>query len=153
MKQSKITAETTNSFSLENICRSDNMMKNLLDIIESHPSETAVNFGRSIIYFIEDDFEKTTRYLEFLIQAFPNTLLLHRRIAQVFIRENKYEKAIIHLEKVLELNEEDLTAKIWLNLSYFKVGNTEKANSSLQDLNKFVFILKVTESKYLGLDS
>lgn len=153
MKQSKIITETTNAFSLEDVCRSDNMMKNLLDIIESHPCETAVNFGKSIIYFIEDDFENTISYLEFLIQIFPNTLLLHRRIAQVFIRENNYEKAITHLEKVLELDEEDLTAKIWLNLSYFKVGNTEKANSSLQDLTKFVFVLKATESKYLGLDS
>jgi len=153
MKQSKITTEATDSFSLEDICRSDNLVRNLLDIIESHPDETAVNFGRSIIYSFEDDFDKTVNYLEFLIQKFPNISLLRCRIAQTFISENNYENAIIHLEKILELDQEDLTAKIWLTFSYFKIGNTEKANKYLNGLEKFVYILKAMPDRYSGLNS
>jgi tetratricopeptide (TPR) repeat protein len=153
MEDSRSTIEIPNAFSMENICHSSNLIKNLLEIIESHPNEIAVNFGRSIIYFIEDDYAKTLNYLELLSSEYPNISLLHRRIAQVLIRENNYQKAIVHLEKVLELDEEDLTAKIWLILSYFKIGNTEKANARLNDLKDFIFVLKATKSTYSGLQS
>ncbi len=97
MVKSQTETEMSNAFQIENVCHSSKFMKNLLDFIESHPSESAVNFGRSIIYFIEDDYDKTINCLELLIQKYPNIPLLHQRLAQVFIRENNYEKAIIHL--------------------------------------------------------
>ena len=147
MKESKIIAETTKILSLEDICRSDDVVKNLLDIIESHPDETVGNFGRSIIYFIEDDYEKTVSYLESLIQQFPDIVLLRNRLAQTFISKNDFEKPIVHLEKVLELDNNNLTSKIWLTLSYFKVGNTPKENKYLNDLRRFVYILKAAQKK------
>lgn len=153
MIQSQTETEMSKAFQIENVCHSSKLMKNLLDIIESHPSESAVNFGRSIIYFIEDDYARTISYLELLIQKYPNIPLLHQRIAQVFIRENDYEKAILHLEKILELNEEDLLAKIWLSLSYFKVGNAEKAGIQLNNLKEYIFVLEAKHGVYTGLHS
>lgn len=153
MIDSELKTEMPSVFSIEYVCRSSNLMKNLLEIIESHPDEIAVSLGRSIIYFIEDDFDKTLDHLEFLIKECPNISLLHRRIAQIFIHENNYQKAITHLEKVLELDNEDLTAKVWLSLIYFEVGDTKMATDRLNDLKNYVFVLKTTQSTYSGLQS
>lgn len=153
MRESKSVKEVSNEFSLEKVCQSSNLLKNLLDIIESHPSESAINLGRSIIYFILDDYDKSLNYLEFLVENCSNVSLLHHRIAEVLINKNNYEKAAFHLKKVLELDEENLTAKIWLCLAYFKIGDIEKAYELLNDLNEFVFILRAGEIKFTTLDS
>lgn len=153
MAQSSTKTETSVDFQIENVCQSKNLMKNLLDIVESHPSETAVNFGKAILYFIEDDFDKTTYYLESLIEKYPNIPLLHERIAQVFIYANNYERAISHLEKILELDEENLLAKIWLSLSYYKIENSEKAGIQLNNLRDLVFILEAKQKIYTGIKS
>lgn len=79
--------------------------------------------------------------------------LFHQRIAEVLIRNSNYEKASHHLEKVLEFDEENLTAKVWLCLSYFKLCNMEKAYKMLNELNDFVFLLKFTQIDYNDLDS
>lgn len=153
MRKSESVEETSNKFSLENDCQSSNLLKNLLDIIESHPSEAAIKFGRSIIYFIVKDYNKTLNCLEFLTEKYPEVPLFHQRIAEVLIRNSNYEKASHHLEKVLEFDQENLTAKVWLCLSYFKLCHIEKAHKMLADLNNFVFLLKVTEINYNDLDS
>lgn len=113
----------------------------------------AAQFGKSIIYYIEDDFRNMLQCLECLTESFPNIPLLHRRIAEAHIHENNYQKAIPHLEKVVELDNKDLTAKVWLNLSYFKIGKTKEANAILNELKNLVFILNVTERSYSGLQS
>lgn len=150
MKKFESIDKTPNAFSIETICQSDNFIRNLFEVIESHQNETAVQFGKSIIYFIEDDFKNMLQCLEYLIELFPNITLLHRRIAEVHIYENNYQKAVPHLEKVIELDKKDLTAKVWLNLSYFKMGKAKKANDSLSELKKLVFILTVKERNYSG---
>lgn len=148
-----IKEETLNDFSLTTTCQSSNILKNLLDIIETHPSEAAVNFGRSIIYFIVDDYGKSLNYLEILSEKYPNIPLLHHRIAEILIKSSEYKKATFHLEKVLEFDKENLTAKIWLCLSYFKLCDTVKACELLNELNNFVFVLKAGEIKYTTLTS
>jgi predicted Zn-dependent protease len=153
MEESQSKSETHNCFSMEKICQSNNFIKNLLEIIESHPNESAVNFGRSIIYFINDDFDKMLECLELLTKSFPNISLLHRRIAEAHLYKNSYPIAITHLEKVLELDTKDLTARVWLVLSYFKVGKAKEANDGLDDLINFVFTLKAIERRYTGLQS
>jgi len=39
MRRSELKKEKVNSFSLEKACKSDNSIKNLLEIIESHQDE------------------------------------------------------------------------------------------------------------------
>lgn len=153
MEESQSKSETHNCFSMEKVCQSNNFIKNLLEIIESHPNENAVNFGRSIIYFIDDDFDNMLECLELLTKSFPNISLLHRRIAEAHIYKNRYQKAITHLERVLELDTKDLTAKVWLVLSYFKVGKAKEANDGLHELKNFIFTLKATERSYSGVKS
>ena len=153
MEESQSKSETHNGFPMEQICQSNNFIKNLLEIIETHPNESAVNFGRSIIYFIDDDFDKMLGCLEVLTESFPNISLLHRRIAEAHIYKNSYPNAITHLERVLELDAKDLTAKVWLVLSYFKVGKAKEANNGLDELKDFIFTLNATEIRYAGLQS
>jgi hypothetical protein len=43
------------------------------------------------------------------------------------------------LEKDLELEQEDMIAKIWLNLSYFVTGEVKKVKANLKSLKGFIF--------------
>lgn len=153
MPEDKSVKEPFNEFSLANTCQSSNFLRNLLDIIETHPSEAAINFGKSIIYFIVDDYDKSLSYLEFLIEKYPNLPVLHHRIAEILINSSDYEKAAFHLEKVLEFDKENLTAKIWLCLTYFRLCDTVKAYKLLNEIKGFVFILRAGEIEYTALTS
>jgi tetratricopeptide (TPR) repeat protein len=143
--------EFNNCFSLDKACQSDNYLKNLLEIIETHPSESASQFGKSIIYYILDDYDKVLDYLEPLSESFPNLSLLHRRIAEAYIHQNKFSRAVNHLEKAVEINDKDLTAKVWLILLYFKVGKAKQASINFQELTELVFVLDVSEKSFTGL--
>lgn len=136
-------------FDLEKACQSNKLLKNLREVIQSHQSEIASKFGMSIIHLIEDEHEEIPDCLNFLINECPEVSLIHRRLGEVFIRKDDYKQAIPHLEKAIKLDSEDLTAKVWLSLSYFKVGEQKKALSSLEDLKGHVFVLHVKDSNWL----
>jgi len=136
-------------FDLEKACRSNKLLKNLSEVIQSHQSEIASNFGMSIIHLIEDEHDEIPTCLNFLIKECPEVSLIHRRLGEVFIRKDDYKQAIPHLEKAVKLDSEDLTAKVWLSLSYFKVGEQKKALSSLEDLKSHIFVLQATDGNWL----
>ena len=48
-----------------------------------------------------------------------------------------------NLEKVIELQNQDITARFWLCLIYHSQGNTEKAKNTFEYLKKFVYRLRV----------
>src|ERR1044072_73173 len=143
------TTELRSDFSIECACSSSNLLKNLRNIIQTHPSSAAQNFGMSIIHLIEGDADKMANCLESIIKENPNISLLHRRIAEVFIDKNDYQQAIIHLENALEADKEDLTAKVWLSLSYFETRNTKKAGAILRELKDYTFHLNVAGNNWL----
>ena len=149
MIEQRTTTELKSDFSIECACLSSNLLKNLRNIIQSHPSSTAQNFGMSIIHLIEGDADKMVICLESIIKENPNVSLLHRRIAEFFIDKNDYQQAIIHLENALEADKEDLTAKVWLSLSYFEIGNTKKAGAILRELKDYTFHLNVAGNNWL----
>jgi predicted Zn-dependent protease len=149
MTKQKTTTELRSDFSIECVCRSSNLLKNLRNIIQSHPSCTAQNFGMSIIHLIEGDPDNMVNCLELVIKENPNISLLHRRIAEVFIDKNDYQQAIVHLENALQADKEDLTAKVWLSLSYFETGNMKKARAILRELKEYTFHLNVTGNNWL----
>lgn len=148
-EQSKEQSIHYGNFDLEKACQSNKLLKNLQEVVQSHQSEIASNFGMSIIYLIEDENDKILTCLNFLIKECPEIPLLHRRVAEVFIRKDDYKQAIPHLEKAIKLDSEDLTAKVWLSLSYFKIGEQKKALLSLEDLKTHIFVLHVTDSNWL----
>ena len=149
MTKQKTTTELGSDFSIECACRSNNLLNNLQNIIQSHPNNTAQNFGMSVIHLIEGDPDKMINCLELIIKENPNISLLHRRIAEVFINKDDYRQAIIHLENALKADEEDLTAKVWLGLSYFEIGNTKKAGAILRELKEYIFHLNVMGNNWL----
>lgn len=54
----ELGCEKTSAFSIEEACRSSNMMRNLRSVIEAHPDECAKNFGMSIMYLINEEHDK-----------------------------------------------------------------------------------------------
>jgi predicted Zn-dependent protease len=137
------------NFDLEKACRSNKLLKNLREVVQSHQSEIASKFGMSIIHLIEDEPDKIPDCLNFLIEEYPEVPLIHRRLGEVFIRKDDYKQAIPHLEQAVKLDDEDLTAKVWLGLSYFKIGEQKKAASSLEDLKSHIFVLHATDGNWL----
>lgn len=148
-QQIEAVEEKTNVFSIEKACKSHNLIKNLRSVIESHQDETAKNFGLSIMHLIFDNYDKMLACLEFVAQQHPDIPLIQRRIAEIHIHRSNFKAAIPHLEKVLELEEEDMTAKVWLSLSYYATGNEKKAKSSLKGLKGYIFMMHATNSNWL----
>jgi len=130
-------------FSLEEACKSANYLNNLQEIAQTHPCESARTFGMSIISIIDEEYEKSLEYLELLAQNNPNITLLHQRIAEFCIDMKKYEQAIVHLEKVIELENQNLTARVWLCLMYYAVGEIKKATKSFEYIKEFVYKIRI----------
>lgn len=135
-------------FSLEKACQSNNFFTNLEDIIETHPNEAARLFGRSIVSSLGEGSEKTLEHLELLTKENPNIPLLHQRIAETCIDSEKYKKAVLHLEKILELDNQNLTARVWLCLVHYLLGNTKKAKETFQPLKKSVYRMRVNTKNW-----
>jgi len=140
--------EKIQTFSIERVCKSSNFLKNLREIIDSHPDESAKNLGMSIMHLLNDDYGKMLECLKLLVQNHPDVPLIHRRIAEIYINQDDYETAVPHLEKALKLDKEDLTTKIWLGLSYFATGNEKKAKVCLGLLKGDVFLLHAANSNW-----
>lgn len=130
-------------FSLEKACQSASYRLNLQEVIQTHPSESARNLGLSILSLFNDEKQQALEYLELLVDKNPNIPLLHQRIAEFYIDSDKYEKAALHLEKVIELEKEDLTARFWLCLLYRFLGETEKAKQTFKYLKGFIHQIRV----------
>jgi tetratricopeptide (TPR) repeat protein len=130
-------------FSLEKACQSTKYLTNLEEIIQTHPCESARTFGMSIISLFDEKNEESLRHLELLAEGNPNIILIHQRIAEFCIDFGKYEKAVVHLEKVVELEKQDLTAQFWLCLIYHTLGKTGKARKSFEYLKEFVYRIRV----------
>lgn len=149
MPENKTCCEKIKSFSIEKTCKSNNLLKNLCEVVESHPDNNAKNIGMSIIYLLGGNYSKALEYLNSLVKAHPEIELLHRRIAEVYISQNDFETAITYLENALKIDKENLTVKIWLSLSYFVVGDEKKANNFLRSLKEEIFLFNVTSSDNL----
>jgi tetratricopeptide (TPR) repeat protein len=130
-------------FSLEEACKSNSYFANLREIVQTHSCESARNLGLAILSGFNDESEKAVELLELLVKKNPNISLLHQRIAEFCIDSDNYKKAVFHLEKVIELQNQDVTARFWLCLIYHSQGNTEKAKNTFEYLKKFVYRLRV----------
>lgn len=130
-------------FSLERACQSYSYLTNLQEIVETHPNELARNFGMAIISSLDERNEESLQQLELLAEVNPNIPLVHQRIAEFCIALGRYEQAIVHLEKVIELENQNLTARFWLCLLYHLTNKTKQAKSSLDILKKLVYGIRV----------
>jgi predicted Zn-dependent protease len=129
MAKPKALIETNNTFSLETACKSNNVVRNLEQVIQSHPDNTARSFGMSIVHLFEHKTDELLETLKLILKENPTISLLNRRLAEALIANNEHRKAIPYLEMAVELNEEDLTAVVWLSLCYSKTGNPEKTEA------------------------
>lgn len=135
-------------FSLEEACKSPDYVHNLQEIIQTHSSESARNLGLSILSFFNQEIENSLEHLESLVKENPEIVLLHQRIAEHCIDADKYEKAIIHLEKILELRKQDLTARFWLCLIYYQLEQKEKAKKIFEYLKENIYKIKVNNKNF-----
>lgn len=136
-------------FSMKEACNSNNLMTNLRLVVESHPDETAKNLGMSIMHLLDNRYDKTLECLEYLNENYPEIGLINRRIAEIHISRSDYKTAVSYLKKALKSDEEDLTAKFWLGLSYYAIGDEKKAKTYLNLLKRDVFILQASKEEWL----
>lgn len=130
-------------FSLEETCKSTSYFANLREVIDTHPCDSARNLGMSIITAFNEETEVALEHLQSLVLDNPEIPLLHRRIAEFYIDGNKFEEAAVHLEKVIELQTKDLTARFWLCLIYLLQGEKEKAKEPFKYLKDYIYQLQV----------
>lgn len=148
---SSIEEEIT--FSIEETCKSNKLMKNLRMVVESHPDEMAKKLGMSIMHLLNNRHEKTLECLEYLNQNHPEIGLIQRRIAEIYISRDDYKTAVKYLEKAIKLDDEDLTAKVWLGFSYYAIGNEKKAKNCLKLLKDDVFVLQATKDDWFDQET
>lgn len=149
-RQIRTSCEKVETFSIEKACKSHNLIKNLCAVIKTHQDKSAKNLGMSIIHLLYSNHDKMLECLDVLAQNHPDISLIHRRIAEIYISRNNFKMAVAHLEKALKIDNEDLTAKIWLGLSYYEIGNEKKAKICLDLLKDDVFFLHASNSNWIN---
>ena len=135
-------------FSLKKSCETSNFLENLQDVISTHPDENAQRLGLSIIHLIEGKDDKVLNILTTLAESNAEIPLLWRRIAEIHLSQNNYKQAITHLEKTLKLDNEDLTAMIWLGFCYFQTGDRKKGTIIFEMLKESVYCLHAVNSNW-----
>jgi len=148
MSETETKREPSKTFSLEKACRSSNLFENLREVVFSHPDEAARNFGLSVMYLLENKNNQALECLRRLAEEHHKIPLIQRRIAEIFVDREDFHKAVVHLKRVLELDKEDLTAQIWLGLSYYKLGDAERGEIIFQSLKNSVFLLRADNSSW-----
>jgi len=151
MPKSETICEKMSDFSIEEACKSNNLLSNLITVVKSHPDDSAKQLGLSILFLIQEEHGKMLDCLNILARKFPEVASLHRRIAEVYINQGDFVTAVPHLEKALKLNNHDMTAKIWLGLSYYATGN-KKAETCLSLLKSDVFLLHAANVNWFKED-
>lgn len=136
------------TFSLKESCQTSNFLKNLQDVISTHPDENAQKLGLSIIHLMEGKDDNVLNILTTLAESNADIPLLWRRIAEIHLSQNDYEQAIAHLEKTLKLDKEDLTAMIWLGFCYFQTGEKKKGMIIFELLKESVYCLQAVNSNW-----
>lgn len=140
--------ETMSSFSLEKVCRSSNWLKNLRAVVLSHPDSDARDLGMSVIHLAENKKDRMLECLQSIAEKHPESSLIQRRIGEFFLSRNDYRQAIIYFQNTLKMNKDDLTAMIWLGLTYAEIGERKKAAVVFKKLKEFVFILQASDSNW-----
>lgn len=153
MVKSETDSDEKIAFSMEKACRSNNLIRNLRVIIETHQDENARNLGMSLIHLLNGNHDKALECLEYLAINHPDIAVLHRKLSEIFIYQNDFEKAVQHLEKALKLDKEDQTTKIWLGLINYEIGNEKKAKICFDSLKEDVFFLQAANTNWLGQDN
>lgn len=148
MTKSEMNYEKNNSFSLENTCESNNLLRNLRAIIEAHQNESAKNLGMSILHLFDGNHNDALKCLKSLAENNPNISQIHRRIAEIYISQDDFKSAVGYLENALKLDKEDLMAKMWLGLIHYELGNEKKAKICLNLLKDDVFILNASKRNW-----
>ncbi len=81
--------------------------------------------------------EEAVRALERSIQLEPNMSTSRIALGRMLLRRGDTDRAIVELEKALEINPEDLSPCYQLSMAYRRKGNTEKADELQAKFEKF----------------
>lgn len=122
------------------------LLNDLKKILLRSSETMATKYGLSIINVFQNDLDEAVTNLTYLIENKPDVGLIHRRLGELFILRSEHEKALPHLEKAVELDSEDLTALTWLSLTYYRLGETEKAIKRQDLLEESAMQVQVTST-------
>ncbi len=89
---------------------------------ELDTTKPETNYFLALAYFGQDRLEEAITYLELaLVYGFEPQVQVYQKLAETYFLLEDYESATRNYEKVLELNDSDLTyfiRPIWLNMDY-----------------------------------
>ncbi|MEZ2720745.1 tetratricopeptide repeat protein [Paenalcaligenes hominis] len=69
--------------------------------------------------------------LETMLNSGQDNLLLRFGLGKAYAEQHSYDKAIMHLERALELDPNHSSSGFWLGRSHFEAGNMSKAQEVL----------------------
>lgn len=141
--------EIADSFSLEQACCSTNYLNNLKTVVNTHQNHSARIFGKSLIYFLIGNSKEMLRCFDQLITENPQISLLYRRAGELLVHEEEHALAIEYLEKALELNEHDLTSRMWLSYCLVKDGKTTEAEKQFNVIKDHILYLNLDKTNWL----
>lgn len=125
-----------------------------LELVEDHEVYKKYNpYNLAQLYFVQNELDKMIPYIETQLQneEVYNKMQLHKLLGQAYIKKNNYQKALENLE-VYERNTEKLTDIEFYQIavSYYEIGDLEKASRSFEELSKFENDYQVSALYYLA---
>jgi tetratricopeptide (TPR) repeat protein len=99
-------------------------------------SEEDAYFALGQLYVNEEKYAEAIDALKLALQSNPNHSDIHHLLAWSFYMQEKYEGAIIHIERVMALDQSNVNYYLRAGLIYEAVGNVERALEMYQSVLK-----------------
>ena len=85
-------------------------------------------------YITTKKYNKAEKCLVNLVEKYPNSILGHKKLAKLYEIEDNKENAIIEYEKILEIDEDDIQARIAIGTLYYECDRKIEAKQILAEV-------------------
>ena len=101
-------------------------------------SNAAFDFLLGSLYYTQNDYRNAATYLKSALQKFPDFRRAHRNLALIYIQQDRYNDAIKHLLRVIELGGGDGQSYSMLAYAYLTNEKYQSALSAYQLARMFL---------------
>ena len=101
-------------------------------------SNAAFDFLLGSLYYTQNDYRNAATYLQSALQKFPDFRRAHRNLALIHIQQERYDPAIRHLLRVIELGGGDGQSYSMLAYAYLNTEHYQSALSAYQLARMFL---------------
>ena len=101
-------------------------------------SNAAFDFLLGSLYYTQNDYQNAATYLKAALKKFPDFRRAHRNLALIYIQRDRYDDAIKHLIRVIELGGGDGQSYSMLGYAYLTNEKYQSALSAYQLARMFL---------------